>query len=394
MNQKEDIKDMKKALVNLTRDTDALNVLENGLSLRTFFDVLKVVDVEIRHSNALAWFLDPSNSGKLGEQLLEKIIVYAYDYGKNLKNIAKMLAVDFRNVKVSREKSHTDILVECIDKNNRGFVIVIENKVKSRQSKNQLKRYREKISSEKKYKGVEKIYLFLRVSGEIANDDDWIEIDYNTIGHYIETIIENNTLASDVDYFARQYVITLKKAGMMDDEKMLQLATSIYNRHKNALDYISDNVQTESMARFECFKKWVDKEIGKKYNRSTASALLFGTEELFRKIFKDVSIDDDDKLKYCYYEIQKRSMNTIKLVFCANNVKPDIYERLGKIGKKISGKMARNNWKCWGVLTEKIDGLEQCFNELSGEELDTEVYKKIERAFKKIESKVMGKTKK
>ncbi len=87
-------------------------------------------------------------------------------------------------------------------------------------------------------------------------------------------------------------------------------------------------------------------------------------------------------------------MNTIKLVFCADEAESQIYKRLGRIGEKISEKKARSNWKCWGVLTEKIDGLEQCYDELSDDELEKEVCEKIEETFKKIENKVMSKIKK
>ena len=59
-----------KALKDFLLDISCLNALDNWKDEVNIFDVLKVTNAEIRHSNILAWLLDPNENHGIGDSLL------------------------------------------------------------------------------------------------------------------------------------------------------------------------------------------------------------------------------------------------------------------------------------------------------------------------------------
>ena len=57
-------------------DNPDLEKLEDLLSQFNIFETLNVVNAEIRHSNVLAWFLNPNANHSLGGYFLKKFLKY------------------------------------------------------------------------------------------------------------------------------------------------------------------------------------------------------------------------------------------------------------------------------------------------------------------------------
>ena len=122
------------------------------------FDVLRINDYEIRHSNILAWLLDPYGSHGIGNLFVrlfvERVIRNNPDSGYSTLDWAFL---DYNNVDVFREKhwadtekrDSLDILME-IESQAKEYLIAIENKVNSKESKDQTLKYREHIEAEYK----------------------------------------------------------------------------------------------------------------------------------------------------------------------------------------------------------------------------------------------------
>lgn len=225
------------------KDIDALEELNHIETESNFFDILDITRTEIRHSNVLAWLLDPNKSKDVGKFFLRKLLLLIMERGKENFKALDLILDDFDEIEVARECMNTDILVIIKKKEQIDYVICIENKVDSKQSKDQLKRYREKILESPILKdAVEKgriSFLFLRAHDESPNDKNWLEFDYNDIGKILEEALNHCSLTEELALFLRQYLSNLKKYEIMDFVEKQDSAQKIYNDHKDVLDYIS-----------------------------------------------------------------------------------------------------------------------------------------------------------
>src|SRR5699024_8160472 len=107
------------------------------------FETLVIVNTEIRQSNVIAWLLHPNENHGLGDTYLKKFVQHVFynaqhtytNTGLTLIDISLMNYNDFI---VRREWQDIDVL--AISESNK-LVVAIENKVWSKESKHQLKKY-------------------------------------------------------------------------------------------------------------------------------------------------------------------------------------------------------------------------------------------------------------
>lgn len=117
------------AIDRFLADNPELEALSARLSEFNVFRALKIEQVEIRHSNVLAWLLDPEESHGLWETALRRIlsnILLLSDktiLGLSAGNVELM---DFTDIEVLREWRNIDILV--VDRSNK-IVLFFENKI-------------------------------------------------------------------------------------------------------------------------------------------------------------------------------------------------------------------------------------------------------------------------
>ena len=90
--------------------------LETLLSRFNLFEAVGAVRHELRHSDFLAFLLDPSRTHGLGPAFLHRFLEAALDLD----------SVDFGRAYVLREWHHSDILI--VDEASR-FAVIIENKI-------------------------------------------------------------------------------------------------------------------------------------------------------------------------------------------------------------------------------------------------------------------------
>lgn len=382
------------------KNIDILEGLNNLETEDNLFDILDISEAEIRHSNVLAWLLDPQKSKEVGKFFLRKLFIFMMDRMEDF-NAADLIVDNFDDVEVRREWLHTDLLVILNKKDVPNFVFCIENKIKNKQGKKQLEGYRKRLETQPEFKEVVKkkriCYLFLRVKDESPNDKYWIEIDYNDVGKILNEALTRCSMSQESRYFLTQYLSTLRKNGMMDDQKMMELAQQIYNKHKEALDYIYNNAQNEDALKFNHYHKWLDKKDFIKSQNDTSSALKFSTKTLYSQLFKGIDISGLDLIPYCYYEIQKRSMNSIKLVLHTDDKIPkgrdDIKNRLNELRKTLV-KKTNDDWEWTSVCKTSINA-ESYFkkHDVSYDD-DNELMKILDTSLEKCESAILEKIKK
>lgn len=373
---------------------DGLDHLENEDNL---FDILKISQAEIRHSNVLAWLLNPKNSKEVGKYFLRKLFILLMDRAESF-NGSDLIVDDYEDVEIRREWKHTDLLIIFKKNGHNNFAICIENKVKSKQGRKQLEGYRQEIETETEFKSIVEnnriCYLFLRVKDESPNDKNWVEFDYNDIGNILKEALNHCSMSQELNFFLNQYLSTLRKNGMMDDKQMQELAQKIYNKHKEALDYIYDNAQNEDALKFKHYHNWLNKKSFKKKNNNALSCISFATDELHSKVFEGLSTETNglDLLPYCYYEIQKRFMNEIKLVLHKEDSLPEVVqERLDKVRSQLI-KKTNSDWVWTSACKEKI-GITSFFEkkDINDDDIDSELTKLLDAALEKCEKSILDK---
>ena len=118
----------RKALEELVLDSEGFAPLENSLADFNVFEAIGHTHAESRHSNFLAFLLDPNASHGLGDFFLRRFVQLALsslveaDRKINLIEFS-MAELDFTTVE--REYKNIDIFIKNTDKK---FTIVIENK--------------------------------------------------------------------------------------------------------------------------------------------------------------------------------------------------------------------------------------------------------------------------
>ena len=99
----------KEALQNLLLDIQCLDRLSKWSNRFNLFDVLKISGTEIRHSNVLAWLLDPNENHGLGDAVLRRLL-QTLVINSPQADVFHSLLMDLYGFTVLREWEHIDLL--------------------------------------------------------------------------------------------------------------------------------------------------------------------------------------------------------------------------------------------------------------------------------------------
>lgn len=219
-----------------------LRELERSLRRFNVFDVLRSSQNEIRHSNILAWLLDPSGTHGLDELFLRRwlmeVLNSAAKQDRSLDiDPVEVDAEPFERIEVWREWNHIDVVIRMTLANGIDWVFAIENKVNATQGKYQLSGYRKKI--EQSFSSSKRVFLFLTKEGEAPEDDEFIPTTYDSVQRTVDLCLAegDELLGSGPLYLLQQYNALLKEH-FMDNTAATELALKIYRAHKEALDFI------------------------------------------------------------------------------------------------------------------------------------------------------------
>ena len=116
-------------LSKFIKDPD-VEKLELELSKTNIFEVLNIINAEIRHSNFLAWLLNPKGSHNLKDLFLKWFLKDVFsDTRVEWANEFMVDSVNTEHVDVYREFRNIDLLLKFDN-----FIVVIENKIWSKES--------------------------------------------------------------------------------------------------------------------------------------------------------------------------------------------------------------------------------------------------------------------
>lgn len=223
-----------------------LRALEKELKRFNIFDVLKSKTNELRHSNILAWLMDPKANHGLGDLYLRRwLVAVCNNANRNEQEVAldpvEVDTTPFKTVKVFREWNHIDILLEIRTADNEQWVIAIENKVRSRQGADQLALYRGKV--DKSFGDAHKrVYLFLTMQDEEPLDGQFVATNYEAVHTALTICLDEmrESMAAGPVSLVEHYMNILQEQ-FMKKTATVELAHRIYWAHREALDYLFDH---------------------------------------------------------------------------------------------------------------------------------------------------------
>lgn len=346
------------ALKEFMLDIDCIEQLNKWNDNFNVFDVLRITNVEIRHSNILAWLLDPNENHGLGDSFIKSFISKVVSkYKSNKFSVIEILLQNFYSYQVHRELNNMDIILQSIDEKT---VVIIENKIWSKESTNQLKKYYEKSKTE--YKDYDKIlYVFLTPNGiESSEPDIWIKFSYKEIIESLEKAIETKKLRDEVLLLTKNYIGIVRKEIMKEkDENLVLICNEIYNKHRTALKLIFENVSIDNSS---------DNEI----ILSTLKEMADNGEIIIK----------DEKKRQFFTKTMDEFLPSLKEKKSSWGTDWVYYYWFEKCGEKLVIHLELGGWNLTDELTKKTNSLIK----VSKKTVDDYRYKRIYHKDKKISS--------
>lgn len=237
-------------------ENDELYELEKRIGRFNIFDALGIVQAEIRHSNFLAWLLDPNESHGQRDLFLRFFLtdlLRQTPAGESrLFSPVHLDGAEIRGVTIRREWRNIDILITC---ESPAFVVAIENKIRSREHSNQLQRYQQIIESSSEFGAIkQRQYVYLTREGDEPSESDWTIYSYADLHRTLTRCrdLHAEQLGEDVLTFLNHY-LRLVGSRFMDDARITELCQTIYRNHRQAIDLIIEHgkripIDTEELA--------------------------------------------------------------------------------------------------------------------------------------------------
>jgi hypothetical protein len=193
------------------------------------FEILNISHLEIKHSDVLAYLFDNKESHNLKDTFLKEFI---YEV-EAASNIDLNLTLD-DSYSIKREyaipKGFVDLLLISYKHKT---IIVIENKIQSKERDNQLKKYKEHFKD--KGAGYKLVFIYLTMNDEKASDDEYISVNYTTVIKSLERVLRYKNYSEKIEYFLEDYLeVLLKKYKLKSSADLINFRKTInIERGKN-----------------------------------------------------------------------------------------------------------------------------------------------------------------
>lgn len=262
------------ALEALVVDNHELDELEALLGQFNVFEAIGAISQELRHSDFLAFLLNPAQNHGLGDEfarrLLQRVLISAGDQPLPITPI-DLDVWDLNEFVVQREWQNIDILLleEALK-----VVVIIENKIGSAEHSNQLARYYQTV--EQNYPGWKILGVYLTREGDIPSHGAYLPVDYTAVCEIVERLTAKraSTLGDDVRTLMTHYTQMLRRH-IVSDSEIVELCRRIYRKHQKALDLIFEHRPDQQAEIRELLEKIVQETLGLILDHCTKGYIRF-----------------------------------------------------------------------------------------------------------------------
>lgn len=236
-----DLKQQVRALEAFVIDNARLDDLESRIAEFNIFEALGAVRNELRHSDFLAFLLNPSEKHGLGDLFLKRFLMRVLSVADDPPISPVTIDVtDLSGAVVERESQNIDILIHDASS---GLVCVIENKVFSGEHSDQLNRYWKIIRQ--RFPTAKIVPVFLTPEGipPASEDSRYIPFSYAELSALMDQVRQSqeSMLGADVNTMIRHYVTMLGRH-IVTESEIAELCRQIYRTHKAAIDLIIEHM--------------------------------------------------------------------------------------------------------------------------------------------------------
>lgn len=314
-------------ILSLIEDSPEFTYLHNHFNRFNPFKVLQVDNYEIRHSNVLAWLLDPKQNHNLGPYFINKLLSKVFVNPANYEDEDKIANYDV--LQLSRNSYHDLVVFKELLTNNKKRIdilavsklqkiaVLIENKFWSSESEGQLEEYIEFVK--KRYEGYKIIPIFLTLQDEEPTHEDYLMLGYSDVLGILHNLIRSDSdyMNKDVASFISYYIDILEDQ-LIQNIELNECAMSLYKNHKEAIELLSSvgrqkrgttlNYDDELIAIYRAYKESIDflVTVGNSFLKEAFikfAASMEWQENLYTSHFKlpnfiepkwEVSFDEED----------------------------------------------------------------------------------------------------
>lgn len=258
-------KELKSLLNQLISDPDFLRLRES-FEKESLFQLLGFGHRETMHSAFISWLLSPTSSLNLGSFPLKRFLYYICE--ENITNTKTAIdfdliesdELDLDSMEVATEVSASAVDPETNQKLNARFDlyltnelvrIIVENKVLSRENKDQTETYT-KILKNLDDSYTYEVKVFLSPDATIQPKcPEFIQVDYQGLYDFvIAPCLHHPKISATNKNLLEEYVHNLRMVYRGVNKPMAkvndELCIAIYNKYKDVLDEIFDAVKNET----------------------------------------------------------------------------------------------------------------------------------------------------
>ncbi len=252
-----------------------LERLEALLGRFNIFEAIGVVRQELRHSDLLAFLLDPRGSHGLGEAFLKRLLQRVLATDRTVRASVTPIELELwslNRVEVRREWNHIDVLL--LDEEHK-LAVIVENKIGTSEHSGQLRRYYEVVKQH--HPGWQIIGLYLTPIGEAPSHQGYVPVDYGSVCEVMDALAESraSVLNPDVKVMITHYTEMLRR-NIVGDSEVARLCQQIYRKHKRALDLIYEHRPDVQAEIREVIESLIEREHGLELDQPTKSEIVFG----------------------------------------------------------------------------------------------------------------------
>lgn len=229
----------------LVNDAD-FQKLESEFSTFCPFEAMGVVGAEIRHSNFLAYLLNPFRPHGFGTAILEAFV------SGTLRDSSNIVS-DLGNAEIRREWRNIDLLIVLP---NARRIIAVELKIDATQSADQLERYRRIVEAHwPTSAGWQHNLIFLTKNDEIPNDRTWVTYRLHDLINQLDRVAGNSSSENAQGLEALRAYTRMLRRHHLGDEVLEEAAQRLWAKHGDALAFLMDRKPDPLRAVFESFRE-------------------------------------------------------------------------------------------------------------------------------------------
>lgn len=254
-----------------------LEQLEQELRRFNLFVALDAVRQEVRHSNFLAYLLNPRGNHGLGSLFLKRFLQAAMaDHPLPRFSPLDIEIWPADATVVLREWQNIDITLR--DDANK-TVVIIENKIDSGEHSNQLRRYLEVCNRE--FNGWRLAGIYLTPEGEESSEPlHYAAASYGKVCDVLKQLATSGYAMTDEVRIGLRHYEEMLRRYVVTESEISELCRRIYQQHHEALDLIFEHRPDRQSETHQLLERLINENSALELDTSTKSAVRFWVKKL------------------------------------------------------------------------------------------------------------------